>query len=147
VRTDISPAVSILIVLVLLLGSLAGCAGGGEQSGNGGAQGGDEQQGEQQGGDQQQAGEATDQGPSPEKVALGTIESVEPENRKVVLKPSFEAQGGDQLTFKVRKNAVVQVNDQDAELSDIQPGESAEIDYVTRRDVNRAVSVEIVEGG
>jgi hypothetical protein len=129
----------------LLLGSLAGCGGGGEQSGNGGAQGGDEQQGEQQGGGEQQAGE--DQGRSPEKVALGTIESVEPESRKVVLKPSYEAQGGDQITFKVRKNAEVQVNDQDAELSDIQPGQSAEIDYVTKNDVNRAVSVEIVGGG
>jgi hypothetical protein len=145
VRTKTSPAVPILIVLVLLLGSLAGCGGGGEQSGDGGAQGGDDQQGEQQGGGEQQAGE--DQGRSPEKVALGTIESVEPERREVVLKPSYEAQGGDQITFKVRKNAVVQVNDQDAELSDIQPGQSAEIDYVTKNDVNRAVSVEIVGGG
>jgi hypothetical protein len=51
------------------------------------------------------------------------------------------------MTFKVRKNAVVQVNDQDAELSDIQPGQSAEIDYVTKNDLNRAVAVEIVGGG
>ena len=80
-------------------------------------------------------------------MALGTIESVEPESRKVVLKPSYEAQGGDQMTFKVRKNAVVQVNNQDAELSDIQPGQSAEIDYVTKNDLNRAVAVEIVGGG
>jgi hypothetical protein len=147
VRTKTSPPVPILIVLVLLLGSLAGCGGGGEQSGNGGAQGGDEQQGEQQGGGEQQAGEDEYQGRSPEKVALGTIESVEPESRKVVLKPSYEAQGGDQITFKVRKNAEVQVNDQDAELSDIQPGQSAGIDYVTKNDVNRAVAVDIVGGG
>jgi hypothetical protein len=147
VRTKTSPAVPIVIALVLLLGPVAGCGGGGEQSGNGGAQGGDEQQGEQQGGGEQQAGEDEDQGRSPEKVALGTIESVEPESRKVVLKPSYEAQGGDQMTFKVRKNAVVQVNDQDAELSDIQPGQSAEIDYVTKNDLHRAVAVEIVGGG
>ncbi|HEU4492900.1 MAG TPA: hypothetical protein VFR69_01850 [Rubrobacteraceae bacterium] len=146
-RTKTSPAVTILVVLGLLFGSLVGCGGGGEQSGNGGAQGGDEQQGEQQGGGGQQAGEDEDQGRSPEKVALGTIESVEPESRKVVLKPSYEAQGGDQITFKVRKNAEVQVNDQDAELSDIQPGQSAKIGYVTKNDVNRAVSVEIVGGG
>jgi hypothetical protein len=145
VHSKTSPAVTILVVLGLLLGSLVGCGGGEEQSGNGGAQGG--QQGEQQGGGEQQAGEDEGQGPSPKKVALGTIESVEPESRKVVLKPTYEAQGGDQITFKVRKNAVVQVNDQDAELSDIEPGQSAEIDYVTKNDVNRAVAVEIVGGG
>jgi hypothetical protein len=69
---------------------------------------------------------------------------VKPDKRKVVLKPSFEAQGGDQITFNVRKNAEIRVNDQEAELSDIKPGQQAQIEYVTKNDVNRAVSVEIV---
>jgi hypothetical protein len=69
---------------------------------------------------------------------------VQPEKRKVVLKPSFEAQGGDQITFNVRKNAEIRVNDQEAELSDIKSGQQAQIEYVTKNDVNRAVSVEIV---
>jgi hypothetical protein len=132
------------IVLVLLLGFLAGC--GGDQSGSGDSQGGGQQGGGEQAGGQGggQGDEAADEGPSQKKVALGSIESVQPDKRKVVLKPSFEAQGGDQITFNVRKNAEIRVNDQEAELSDIKPGQQAQIEYVTKNDVNRAVSVEIV---
>jgi hypothetical protein len=132
------------IVLVLLLGFLAGC--GGDQSGSGDSQGGGQQGGGEQAGGQGggQGDEAADEGPSQKKVALGSIESVQPDKRKVVLKPSFEAQGGDQITFNVRKNAEIRVNDQEAELSDIKPGQQAQIEYVTKNDLNRAVSVEIV---
>ena len=132
------------IVLVLLLGFLAGC--GGDQSGSGDSQGGSQQGGGEQAGGQGggQGDEAADERPSQKKVALGSIESVQPDKRKVVLKPSFEAQGGDQITFNVRKNAEIRVNDQEAELSDIKPGQQAQIEYVTKNDLNRAVSVEIV---
>jgi len=143
-------ATPILGTLVLLLVLLAACGGGGDQSsGNGESQGGEQGDGEQQDGQQdgQQGGEADGERASQEKVSLGTIESVEPESRRVVLKPAFAAQGGDQITFRVTNNAVVQVNDQEAELSDIQPGQDAEIDYITKNDVNRAVAVEIVGDG
>lgn len=139
-------ATPFLGTLVLLLVLLAACGGGGDQSsGNGESQGGEQGDGEQQ--DGQQGGEADGERASQEKVSLGTIESVEPESRRVVLKPAFAAQGGDQITFRVTNNAVVQVNDQEAELSDIQPGQDAEIDYITKNDVNRAVAVEIVGDG
>jgi hypothetical protein len=144
VRTRVSAAMPFLILLVLHLGFLAGC--GGNQSGNGGSQGG-EQGGSQQQGGQQQGGEATDEGPSQEKVALGSVESVKPDRRKIVLKPSFEAQGGDRITFKVRQDAQIQVNDQEADLSDIQQGQQAQIEYVINNEVNRARSVQIVGGG
>ena len=142
-RTRVPAATLFSIVLVLLLGFLAGC--GGNQSGSGESQDGQQGGGDQAGGQGgEQGGEAADEGPSQAKVALGSIESVQPDKRKVVLKPSFEAQGGDQITFNVRKNAEIRVNDQAAELSDIKSGQQAQIEYVTRKDVNRAVSVEIV---
>ena len=144
-RTRI-PAVTLFsIVLILLLGFVAGC--GGDQSGSGESQGGDQQGGDQQGGGEQgakQGGEAADEGPRQAKVALGTIESVQPDERELVLKPSFEAQGGDQITFNVRKNAEIQVKDQPAELSELQSGQQAQVEYVTKNDVNRAVSVQVV---
>ena len=138
-----------LILVLFLLGSLAACGGGG-QSGDGGSQGGEqqgEQGGDQQDGGQPQGGQAGGGGRPQQKIALGTIESVDPESREVVLAPDFEAQGGDQITFKLRKNAVVRVNDQEAELSEVQQGQSAQVEYVTRDDVNRALAVEIVGGG
>ena len=146
-RTRIPAATLFSIVLVLLLGFLAGC--GGDQSGSGESQGGDQQGGDQQGGGEQgtkQGGEAADKGPAHAKVSLGTIESVQPDERKLVLKPSFEAQGGDQITFNVRKNAEIQVKDQPAELSELQSGQQAQVEYVTKNDVNRAVSVQVVGG-
>jgi hypothetical protein len=149
VRTRVPAATLFSIALVLLLGFLAGC--GGDQSGSSESQGGGQQGGSEQGGGEQaggqggeQGGEAADEGPAQAKIALGSIESVQPDKRKVVLKPSFEAQGGDQITFNVRKNAEIRVNDQEAELSDIKSGQQAQIEYVTKNDVNRAVSVEIV---
>ena len=142
-RTRVPAATLFSIVLVLLLGFLAGC--GGNQSGSGESQDGQQGGGDQAGGQRgEQGGEAADEGPSQAKIALGSIESVQPDKRKVVLKPSFEAQGGDQITFNVRKNAEIRVNNQEAELSDIKSGQQAQIEYVTKNDVNRAVSVEIV---
>jgi hypothetical protein len=126
-----------LVVLTLLLGFLAGCGGGGEQSGSGESQGGGEQGG----------GEAANQQAPQQKIALGTIKRVKPDRRKVVLKPTSEAQGGEQMTFNVRKNAEIRVNDQDGEMADIQSGQSAQIEYVTKNEVNRAVAVEIVGDG
>jgi hypothetical protein len=142
VRIRIPAATLFSIVLVLLLGFLAGC--GGDQSGSGESKGGDQQGGGEQGA--KQGGGAADEGPSQAKVSLGTIESVQPDERKLVLKPSFEAQGGDQITFNVRKNAEIQVKDQPAELSELQSGQQAQIEYVTKNDVNRAVSVQVVGG-
>ena len=141
-RTRIPAATLFSIVLVLLLGFLAGC--GGDQSGSGESQGGGQQGGGEQGA--KQGGKAADEGPSQAKVSLGTIESVQPDERKLVLKPRFEAQGGDQITFNVRKNAEIQVKDQPAELSELQSGQQAQVEYVTKNDVNRAVSVQVVGG-
>jgi hypothetical protein len=148
VRTSAPAAMPFLILVLFLLGSLAACGGG--QGGDGGSQGGEqqgEQVGDQQDGGQQQGGQSGGGGRPQQKIALGTIEGVDPESREVVLTPDFEAQGGEQITFKLRKNAVVRVNDQEAELSEVQQGQSAQVEYVTRDDVNRASAVEIVGGG
>jgi hypothetical protein len=142
VRTRIPAATLFSIVLVLLLGFLAGC--GGDQSGSGESQGGGKQGGGEQGA--KKGGEAADEGPTQAKVALGTIESVQPEERNLVLKPSFEAQGGNQIAFNVRKNAEIEIKDQPAELSELQSGQQAQIEYITKNDVNRAVSVQVVGG-
>ncbi len=147
-RTRVPSATLLSIVVVLLL--LAGC-GGDEQSGGGGEQGGGEQGGGEQGGGQQNGGGQGGGGGAGErsakKIALGSIESVQPDSRKIVLEPQFEEQGEGQRTFNVRKNAEIRVNDQEAELSEIQTGQSAQIEYVTKNEINRAVAVEIVGGG
>ena len=147
-RTRVSSATLFLIALVLLL---AGCGGGGDQSGNGGGEQQNDEQaqnGEQaQKGGEEQGGGGPDQGAPQLKIALGTIESVQPDSRTVVLKPSTEIQGGEQMTFDVRKNAEISVNDQAADLADIEAGQQAQIQYITRQEENRALAVQVVEGG
>jgi hypothetical protein len=136
VRTRVPSATLFLIALVLLL---AGCGGGG-QSGNGGEA--------QKGGEKQaQKGGEKPGGGAPVKVALGTIQSVQPDEWKVVLKPSTEIQGGEQMTFNVRKKAEISINNKEAELTDVEAGQQAQIQYVTRKEENRALAVQVVEGG
>ncbi len=133
-------AALIFIALILLAGLLAGCAGGGEQSGNGGSQGGEEQQGEAAQGEGNQAG-------APEtKIALGRVISVKPDRRKIILRPSTEQQG-DRLVFKVVDDAVITLDDQPAEMADVQEGQQAQIEYITVNEQNKAREVELINSG
>jgi hypothetical protein len=124
-----------LIASILLAGLLAGCAGGGDQANNGGAQGGEGEQGE---GTQANAVQV--------KIALGTIVSVKPDRRKIVLRPSTEQQG-DRLIFKVVDDAVITLDDQPAEMADVQEGQQAQIEYITVNEQNKARTVELINSG
>jgi len=127
------------IAFILLAGLLAGCAGGGEQSGNGGSQGGEDQQG------QAAQGEG-DQADAPEsKIALGRVISVKPDRRKIILRPSTEQQG-DRLVFKVVDDAQITLDDQQAEMADVQEGQQAQITYVVVNEQNRARVVGLISG-
>jgi hypothetical protein len=125
------------IVSILLAGLLAGCAGGGDQAGNGGSQGGGGEQGQGEG----------NQANAPQlKIALGTIVSVKPDRRKIVLRPSTEQQG-DRLVFKVVDDAQITLNDQQAEMADVQERQQAQIEYFTVNEQNRARAVELINSG
>jgi hypothetical protein len=130
-------AAHFFIVSILLAGLLAGCAGGGDQVGNGGSQGGGGEQGQGEG----------NQANAPQfKIALGTIVSVKPDRRKIVLRPSTEQQG-DRLVFKVVDDAQITLNDQQAEMADVQERQQAQIEYVTFNEQNRARAVELINSG
>jgi hypothetical protein len=125
------------IAFILLAVLLAGCAGGGDQAGNGGAQGGD---GEQEGAAQ---GEGTQAGAPEYKIALGEVISVKPDRRKIILRPSTEEQG-DRLVFKVIDDAEITLDDQPAEMADVQEGQQAQIEYIAFNEQNRARIVELI---
>ena len=132
-------AALIFIASILLAGLIAGCAGGGEQSGDGGSQGGEEQQGEAAQGEGNQAN-------APEtKIALGSIISVKPDRRKIILRPSTEQQG-DRLVFKVVDEAQITLDDQQAEMADVREGQQAQITYVVVNEQNRARVVGLISG-
>jgi hypothetical protein len=126
------------IVSILLAGLLAGCAGGGDQAGNGG--GGDGEQG------QAAQGEGTQANAPQFKIALGEVIAVKPDRRKIILRPSAEAQG-DRLVFKVIDDAEITLDDQPAEMADVQEGQQAQIEYIAFNEQNRARIVELISSG
>jgi len=129
------------VVSVLLAALLVGC-GGGDQSGSDGSQGGD---GQQQG--QAQQGEAQQGDPPEVKIALGRVIAVVPDRRKIILRPSAEAQGGERMIFKVRDDAEISLNDQPAQMDGVQEGQQAQIEYIVVNEQNRARSVELISEG
>lgn len=129
-------AVPFFALMVLLAGLLAGC-GGGEQSG-----------GSQEGGSQEGGGEKQKQ-PKKEaretKIALGNVVSVKPDRRRMVVRPSQEAEEVERVAVKVRKNAEITLGGEKAEVGDIAEGQQAQVEYVVKNDVNRAISVQLFE--
>jgi hypothetical protein len=139
VRTRIPSAALFLLMFILLL---AGCGGGGDQSGNGGSQ-----DGGAPGGEEQQGGAAQEDAAPAPKIALGTVVSVKPDKRKIFLRPTAEVQGGERMTFKVRKNAEITLDNKEAEMADVKEGQRAQIQYIVKNEVNRARSVALISGG
>ena len=118
-----------LVLALLLVGLLAGCSGsdqsgGGQQEGNSG-------------------GKVAKKEKLSRKVAIGTVRAYKDDRRRLSLRPAAEAQGDKPLGFKVRKNAQVTLDGEQAELGDIEEGQQAQIRYVVKNEVNRAIIVQL----
>jgi hypothetical protein len=131
------PSATLLVIAsIVLAGLLAGCAGGGDQAKNS----------ESQTADGEQQGEATQADAPVPKIALGTVISVKPDRRKIILRPSTEQQG-DRLIFKVVDGAQITLDDQQAEMADVQEGQQAQIQYTSFNEQNRARVVGLISSG
>ena len=123
-----------LVLSLLLAGLLAGCGGGGDQSGD------------QSGGGQQEGkagGEAARKTPPPRLMVIGTVRAYKDDKRRLSLRPTSDVQGEKPLGFKIRKNAQITLDGEKAELSDIQEDQQAQITYVIKNKVNRAIAVQL----
>jgi hypothetical protein len=118
-----------LVLSLLLVGLLAGC-GGSDQSGGG------QQEGNSGGG-------GAEKEKLTRKVAIGTVRAYKDDRRRLSLRPASEAQGKKPLGFKVRKKAQVTLDGEQAELGDIEEGQQAQVRYVVKNDVNRAIIVQL----
>jgi len=134
-----SPAVFLLlpfVLSVLLVGSLAGCGGGSDQSAGGG------QQKKQEG---KAGGKVTKKEQVQRKVAFGVVRAFKDDKRRLSLRPTVDAQGKKPIGFKVWKNAQVTLAGKKADLGDIKEDQQAQIAYVVKNDVNRAIVVHLFE--
>ena len=137
-RLRMSPAVSLFLPLVLfvgLVGFLAGCGAGSGQS-----EGGQEKKQESK-----PAGETANKETLPRKMAFGTVRAFKDDKRRLSLRPTVNAQGKKPLGFKIRKNAQITFAGKKAEQGEIKEGQQAQISYVVKKDVNRAVVVNLFE--
>ena len=133
-------AVYLILPLVLsfvLAGLLAGCGGGSDQSGD---QSGGGQQQKQEG---KAGGEAAKKKPPQRLMVIGTVRAYKDDKRRLSLRPASDAQAEKPLGFKVRKNAEVTLDGEKAEFSDIQEDQQAQITYVIKNKVNRAIVVHL----
>jgi hypothetical protein len=131
-RLKRNQAVSLLVPLVLsvlLVGSLAGC--GGDQSGGGGGK------------EKKQDGKVTKKEQVQKKSAFGIVRAYKDDKRRLSLRPTVNAQGKKPVGFKVRKNAQVTLGGEKADLGDIEADQQAQISYVVKNEVNRAVVVRL----
>ena len=88
-------------------------------------------------------GEAAKKEPLPRKIVIGTVRAYKDDKRRLSLRPASDAQGEKPLGFKVRKKAQVTLDGEKAELSDIQEDQQAQITYVIKNKVNRAIVVHL----
>ncbi len=127
-----------LVALVLLAGLLAGC--GGEGQSGGGSEGGS--------GQRQEGGAAKKKGNAPEvKIALGQVNNVEPDRSRIALGLHQEIEGSKRMVFKLKKKVTVQLDGKPAELSDVEEGQQAQIEYVVKNEQNRARVVQLFSTG
>ncbi len=128
-----------LVLPILLSLLLVGCGGGSDQSGGG--------QEQEQGGKaaEKAAGEAAKKEPLQRKVAIGTVRAFKDDKSRLSLRPAANAQSKKPLGFKVRKNAQITLGGEKAEPGDIKEGQQAQVTYVVKNEVNRAIIVHLFE--
>jgi hypothetical protein len=133
-----SKILAFLIVVVVLVGAAAGCGGGGQRDAQ--SQGSEQKSGKGKVGKERETKtESLD----------GTVARVLPEKNTVVVRPK----DGGPVPFRYRaENLEVTLNGEEAKLEDIEKGQAASVEYVTRttekdREVNVARSIELQSRG
>lgn len=135
--------IALLLVLAILL---SGCGGGGSESGSedGGGSGGEQ---EQQAGGEESAGSGDEEANGGgQKIALGQIASVNAEAGRFAIEPSTADQGEEPITFKLTEGGTVTLEGEEVELSAMEEGQQAQVEYVVLKDLKRARKVELFGG-
>lgn len=122
----------IVLLLALLAALPAGCGGDEDKSG-----------GSQEGGGQQDQQQESKKQAQETKIAVGNVVAVQPDRRRMVVRPSQAAEGPDKIPLNVRKTAEITLGGEKAEMGDIAEGQQAQAKYVVKNDVNRAISVQL----
>jgi hypothetical protein len=123
----------IVPLFALLAALLAGCGGDGQSGGP------------QEGGGQQDQQQESKKQAQETKIAIGNVVAVQTDRRRIVVQPSQEAEGTEEIALNVRKTAEITLGGEKAEMGDVAEGQQAQAEYIVKNDVNRALSVQLFE--
>jgi hypothetical protein len=82
-----------------------------------------------------------------DKIAFGTIRTVDSEARSIRLRPSSDELSEQPVRFKIGENAKITLNEEKAEQADIEKGQQAQITYFVRKKTGVAREVVLFSGG
>ena len=139
-----------LATIVLIVGLLAGCGGGGDQSGSGSQQDGGGNAEQDKDAPVKQDGNATKkQGKNApkKKILFGVVKFVNPKTEGFSVRPTIEEQGKKRVVFRLASDTSITLSGKEAELEDMKKGQQAQVEYVERNDRNRARTVRLFEAG
>ncbi|HLL39132.1 MAG TPA: hypothetical protein VK357_05615 [Rubrobacteraceae bacterium] len=128
----------LLTYLILLISFAGGCGGGGDQL--------EKQQDGNSGGTKEQGSEVNKDAPQ-DKIAFGTVRTVDSEARSIRMRPTTEEQSEQPVRFKIAENAKITLGEEKAELADVKKGQQARITYFVRKKTGVAREVVLFSGG
>lgn len=128
----------LLTCLILLISFAGGCGGGGDQV--------EKQQDGNARGTKEQGSKVKEDAPQ-DKIAFGTIRTVDSEARSIRLRPSSDELSEQPVRFKIGENAKITLNEEKAEQADIEKGQQAQITYFVRKKTGVAREVVLFSGG
>jgi major membrane immunogen (membrane-anchored lipoprotein) len=134
---------SLLAVLILVASLLAGCGASDQpKSGSNSDSGQAKQEKAKKDEGKKSGGKKADR-----KTAIGTVVMVNSKTNKFALKPKDSKTGDKPMKFRAGKGAKIMSGSKKAEFSDIKKGKQVKIEYVVKKDKNRARLVQLLGGG
>lgn len=135
-RTGVFSKALPVVAMLLFVGLLAGCGGGGEQSGQG-------KQGDGGGGQKKAAKGGAGKDAPETKIALGRVVSAKPDKRIVAMRSHMEEQRGERMVFRIKKNAQITLDDEKADVEAIKDDQQIRVEYISKEKLDRALTVNL----
>ncbi|HVD45092.1 MAG TPA: hypothetical protein VNB92_07055 [Rubrobacter sp.] len=138
-----------LATIVLIAGLLTGC-GGGDQSGSGSQPDGGSKAEQSKNAPVEQGENAPKKrgkNAPKKKILFGTVTFVNPKTEGFSVRPTIDEQGNKPVAFRLANETSITLGGKEAKLEDMKKGQQAQVEYVERKDRNRARSVRLFEAG
>ncbi len=77
------------------------------------------------------------------RIALGRVVAVNPDKDVIVMRADREAQDGERMVFRIKKNAEITLDGEKADVEAIKEDQQVQIEYISKEKLDRAISVSL----